>query len=194
MLPIVIEMGLPDWTESLMEFTRRLKRIFGSRLVRVVALPSPDLSVYDSNVLVVLDSFDREDVRKVVRLALEVDERINPLVAGKWEMDAVEAFTAPLAISKWRTESLMEFTRRLKRIFGSRLVRVVALPSPDLSVYDSNVLVVLDSFDREDVRKVVRLALEVDERINPLVAGKWEMDAVEAFTSEGGADIEVREG
>ncbi len=94
MLPIVIEMGLPDWTESLMEFTRRLKRIFGSRLVRVVALPSPDLSVYDSNVLVVLDSFDREDMRKVVRLALEVDERINPLVAGKWERDAVEAFTS----------------------------------------------------------------------------------------------------
>ncbi len=92
MLPIVIEMGLPDWSESLMEFAHRLKSAFGSRLVRIIALPSPDLSVYDSNVLVVLDRFDREDVRRVLELAIEVDERINPLVAGKWERDAVEAF------------------------------------------------------------------------------------------------------
>lgn len=55
-------------------------------------------------------------------------------------------------------------------------------------------LVVLDGFDRDDVRRVLEIALEVDERINPLVAGKWERDAVEAFISEGGEDIEVREG
>ncbi len=94
MLPIVIEMEAPDWAESLMEFTRRLRAAFGRRLVRVIALPSPDLQVYDSNVLVVLDGFDREDVRRVLELGLEVDERINPLVVGRDEEDAVEAFTA----------------------------------------------------------------------------------------------------
>ncbi len=191
MLPIVIEMEAPDWAESLMEFTRRLRAAFGRRLVRVIALPSPDLQVYDSNVLVVLDGFDREDVRRVLELGLEVDERINPLVVGRDEEDAVEAFTAPMGLSRWRAESLMEFTRRLRAAFGRRLVRVIALPSPDLQVYDSNVLVVLDGFDREDVRRVLELGLEVDERINPLVVGRDEEDAVEAFTAEGGEGVEA---
>lgn len=92
MLPIVIEMEMSDWTESLMEFARRLKRIFGRRLLKVIALPSPDVQVYDSNVLVVLDAFDRDDVRRVVKLGLDVDERINPLVVGRDEEDAIEAF------------------------------------------------------------------------------------------------------
>ena len=191
MLPIVIEMEMSDWTESLMEFARRLKRIFGRRLLKVIALPSPDVQVYDSNVLVVLDAFDRDDVRRVVKLGLDVDERINPLVVGRDEEDAIEAFTAPIRISRWRTESLMEFARRLKRIFGRRLLKVIALPSPDVQVYDSNVLVVLDAFDRDDVRRVVKLGLDVDERINPLVVGRDEEDAIEAFLSEEGQSVEA---
>ncbi len=55
-------------------------------------------------------------------------------------------------------------------------------------------LVVLDGFDRDGVRGALEIALKADERINPLVAGKWERDAVEAFISEGGEDIEVGEG
>lgn len=39
MLPIVIEMELPSWSESLMEFARRLREAFGRRLIRIIALP-----------------------------------------------------------------------------------------------------------------------------------------------------------
>ncbi len=88
-------------------------------------------------------------------------------------------------------ESLIRFVQELKRAFRERLKRVIALPSPEMRVYDSNVLVVLDRYDLKDVDLVVELALKVDERINPLVSSEGEGD-IRAFLGEGGVEVEGR--
>ena len=93
MLPIVVETSASEsWLDSVIEFSRKLRSRFGRRLLRVIALPSPDQEVHDSNVLVFLDRYDPRDADAVVELALRVDERINPLVASADEEDEVEAF------------------------------------------------------------------------------------------------------
>ncbi len=86
-------------------------------------------------------------------------------------------------------ESLIKFVQELRREFKGRLKKVIALPSPEMRVYDSNVLVVLDRYDLKDVDLVVELALKVDERINPLVSSEEEGD-VKAFLGEGGVEVE----
>ncbi len=93
MLPIVVETSVSgSWLNSVLKFAEKLRSRFGKRLIRVIALPDPDQEVYDSNVLVVLDSYDLRDAELVVELACEVDERINPLVAGEDEREEMEAF------------------------------------------------------------------------------------------------------
>ncbi len=94
MFPIIIEMQSPEsWRESIITFTRKLRSIFGERLVRVIALPSPDEQEYESNVLVVLREVSLEDVRAVVRAAVESGENINPLVVEEGD-PAVKVFMA----------------------------------------------------------------------------------------------------
>ena len=92
MFPIIVEVSSQEWLDSVLSFSRRLMMAYGGRLKRVIALPSPDQRVYESNVLVVLADYSSEDMDRVVEIALEVDERIVPLVAGEGEEDVVEAF------------------------------------------------------------------------------------------------------
>ncbi len=92
MFPIIVEESSHEWLDVILSYASKLRETYGDRLVRVVALPSPDQEVYESNVLVVLDRYSSEDMEKVVELALEVNDRINPLVASKDEVDALEAF------------------------------------------------------------------------------------------------------
>ncbi len=94
MFPIIIEMQGPEiWRESVLKFTRKLREVFGDRLLRVIALPSPDDQVYESNVLVVLRKASLDDVSKVVEVAVESGERINPLVVDEGD-EAVMKFLA----------------------------------------------------------------------------------------------------
>ncbi|MDK2384453.1 MAG: hypothetical protein QI199_06580 [Candidatus Korarchaeota archaeon] len=93
MLPIVVEASASEsWLDSVIKFSQELRSHFGRRLLRVIALPSPDQEVHDSNVLVVLDRYDLGDVDAVIEIASRIDERINPLVASADEEDEVEAF------------------------------------------------------------------------------------------------------
>lgn len=85
---------------------------------------------------------------------------------------------------------MLRFAERLKAHFGRRLVRVIALPSPDQEVYEPNVLVLLDKYDSRDVDIVVKLASEVDERINPLIASVDERDE-DTFLHAGGRDVQT---
>ncbi|MCC6029871.1 MAG: hypothetical protein LM591_07005, partial [Candidatus Korarchaeum sp.] len=63
MLPIVLEMRGPEgWTASIIKLAEGLMLHFGKRLKRVIALPSPDDQVYDSNVLVVIEKPTLDDV------------------------------------------------------------------------------------------------------------------------------------
>ncbi len=186
-LPIVVEFSSSrEWRRAVMDFASRLEASLGGRLVRVVALPDPEAEVYQSNVLVVLREVRPGDFELVARLASEVGERINPLLASEGEEDVLELFIlAGKAGSAWSGEDL-KFASRLSEALGGRLVRVVALPDPEAEVYQSNVLVVLREVRPGDFELVARLASEVGERINPLLASEGEEDVLELFMAAGG--------
>lgn len=79
MLPIVLEMsGESGWREAVMRSAEELKRAFGSRLLRVIALLNPEDEVYDSNVLVVMDEPSQSDRMEVLRIAVEVGRSSTP--------------------------------------------------------------------------------------------------------------------
>ncbi|MCD6244433.1 MAG: hypothetical protein J7J65_04265 [Candidatus Korarchaeota archaeon] len=67
---------------------------------QVIALPSPDDKVYDSNVLVVLEEDTPEDTMEVVKAAVRAERRmgvegiLSPLAVGAWDSDAVRRFMA----------------------------------------------------------------------------------------------------
>ncbi len=93
MLPIVLEMrGSEGWAVSIIKFAESLLLHFGVRLKRVIALPSPDDQVYDSNVLVVIENPTLDDVRRVMELAVRSGERLNPLVVDEGDEEAVRVF------------------------------------------------------------------------------------------------------
>ncbi|MGC9103961.1 MAG: hypothetical protein ACP5JF_04105 [Candidatus Methanodesulfokora sp.] len=89
---------------------------------------------------------------------------------------------------KWRS-AILKFIDKLESSFPDRLVRVIALSSPDDEVYESNVLVVLKEIRPEDFELVSRVASEVGERVNPLLAGEEERDVLELFMAHGGRDV-----
>jgi len=89
---------------------------------------------------------------------------------------------------EWRRE-VQEFLSRLEAALGDRLVMVVALPSPSDSLYDSNVLVVLDELRPGDLKTVASLAVG---EVNPLVVPEDDKQAVEAFLLAGGQVIKGR--
>ncbi|MGC8932789.1 MAG: hypothetical protein ACP5KE_07260 [Candidatus Methanodesulfokora sp.] len=193
MPPIVLEMrSKSDWRDMVIRFAEELKKAFGERLIRVIALPSPDDEVYDSNVLVVIDRPDQEDRMAVIKIAVKTGDKLNPLVAGEEEEDAIRAFLAMPSRADWNNEH-MRFAEELKKAFGERLIRVIALPSPDDEVYDSNVLVVIDRPDQEDRMAVIKIAVKTGDKLNPLVAGEEEEDAIRAFLAAGGRDVEAGE-
>ncbi|MGC9104799.1 MAG: hypothetical protein ACP5JF_08465 [Candidatus Methanodesulfokora sp.] len=193
MPPIVLEMrSKSDWRDMVIRFAEELKKAFGERLIRVIALPSPDDEVYDSNVLVVIDRPDQKDRMAVIKIAVKTGDKLNPLVAGEEEEDAIRAFLAMPSRADWNNEH-MRFAEELKKAFGERLIRVIALPSPDDEVYDSNVLVVIDRPDQKDRMAVIKIAVKTGDKLNPLVAGEEEEDAIRAFLAAGGRDVEAGE-
>ncbi|MDK2384729.1 MAG: hypothetical protein QI199_08010 [Candidatus Korarchaeota archaeon] len=93
MLPIIVEMRVPEgWRKTVLRFASELRELFGDRLLRVIALPNPEDGVYESNVLVVLEGADQEDVMRVMEVAVSVDERLNPLVVDEEDEEAVRMF------------------------------------------------------------------------------------------------------
>ncbi len=93
MLPIAIEASSPpEWVKAVFRFAGELRERFGDRLVGVVALPDPGEEVYESNCLVVLGEVRPGDAGVVAEAASGAGERINPLVVGEEERDAVEMF------------------------------------------------------------------------------------------------------
>jgi len=90
---------------------------------------------------------------------------------------------------KWRA-AILKLVEKLEFALSDRLVRVVALPSPDDEVYESNVLVVLREIRPEDFEIVSRIASEVGEKVNPLLAREDEKDVLELFVFHGGRDVE----
>ncbi|MEM4478205.1 MAG: hypothetical protein QXH90_07570 [Candidatus Korarchaeum sp.] len=192
MLPIVLEMtSESSWREAVMRFAEELKKVFGDRLLRVIALPSPDDDVYDSNVLVIMSKPNQSDRMEVVRIAVEVGDKLNPLVTDEDERTVRLFLAAGLHMrAEWDDEHV-RFAEELKKVFGDRLLRVIALPSPDDDVYDSNVLVIMSKPNQSDRMEVVRIAVEVGDKLNPLVTDEDER-TIRLFLAAGGRDVEVR--
>jgi hypothetical protein len=90
--------------------------------------------------------------------------------------------------SSWNGEDMV-FARKLADALSDRLVRVISLPSPDDEVYESNVLVVLKEIKYEDFEIVSRIASEVGDKVNPLLAGEDERDVLDLFIFHGGKDV-----
>ncbi len=86
---------------------------------------------------------------------------------------------------EWRLK-VQKFISRLEDSFKDRLVSVIALPSPEDSLYDSNVLVMLDKLKQGDLREVASLA---PDEVSPLVVPKEDREAVEAFFLRGGTRV-----
>lgn len=87
---MVVDLRSPrEWRWKIQLFTSRLESVLGGRLVMVVALPSPSDTLYDSNVLVVLDELRPGDLEAVASLS---PEGVSPLVVPEADRQAVEAF------------------------------------------------------------------------------------------------------
>ncbi len=178
---MVVDLRSPrEWRWKIQLFTSRLESVLGGRLVMVVALPSPSDTLYDSNVLVVLDELRPGDLEAVASLS---PEGVSPLVVPEADRQAVEAFRSYEAPPGDWGEELDSFLSRLVERFGGRLVMVVALPSPSDTLYDSNVLVVLDELRPGDLEAVASLS---PEGVSPLVVPEADRQAVEAFILVGG--------
>jgi len=191
MLPIVLEMQGPErWRNTVIIFAQSLRSAFGTRLLRVIALPSPEDEVYESNILVVIKSATQEDVRKVMDIAVRSGENLNPLVVNEEDEEAVAKFmgAARAPGAEWGTEPEI-FAQSLRSAFGTRLLRVIALPSPEDEVYESNILVVIEHMTQEDVRKVMDIAVRSGENLNPLVVNEEDEEAVAKFIGSGGMEI-----
>jgi len=85
------------WLKLIRTFSDELEAELGDRLLRIIALPSPDDLVYESNVLVVVKEANSETVKLVGRLALKAQEKVgasglNFLVVSEQDEWAQRAF------------------------------------------------------------------------------------------------------
>jgi len=85
LLPLIIRPSEP-WDMAVSLFAMRLRDRLGEKLRYVIASPSEDLLVYDSNVLVVVNVEDFEVRKDVVEVESEVEKEfswkigISPLI------------------------------------------------------------------------------------------------------------------
>ena len=193
------------WRELIRALIQELGELIPGRVRLVVALPSPEDRLYDSNVLVVLDEHDPEATMLVMRAAVRAEDRLgvggvlSPLIVGPEDRDAVERFLSYRREDAPWGELLATFLQELGELIPGRVRLVVALPSPEDRLYDSNVLVVLDEHDPEATMLVMRAAVRAEDRLgvggvlSPLIVGPEDRDAVERFREHGGKVLEGKE-
>ncbi len=85
------------WISLLEAFKQELESILGSNLVKLVALPSSNSSVYESNVLVIVREASLQTISKVSEAALRAQEKtglsgLNPLTISECEEWIKRAF------------------------------------------------------------------------------------------------------
>ena len=183
-----------SWLKLVRTFSDELEKELGEELLRVMALPSPDDLVYESNVLIVVREARPEVVKLVSRLALMAQERVgvsglNFLVVSEreqWAQKAFEEYRKGVVSKESWLKLVRTFSDELEKELGEELLRVMALPSPDDLVYESNVLIVVREARPEVVKLVSRLALMAQERVgvsglNFLVVSEREQWAQKAF-------------
>ncbi len=87
-----------SWRLLVRAFIEELSNSLPGKVRQVIALPSPDDKIYDSNVLVVLEEDTPEGSLEVMRAASRAEESmkvggiISPLVIGPEDEEAIERF------------------------------------------------------------------------------------------------------
>ena len=166
-------------------FAMRLRDRLGEKLRYVIASPSEDLLVYDSNVLVVVNVEDFEVRKDVVEVESEVEKEfswkigISPLITKENNealiKNFINSFYEKFPSNEAWMKAVVKFSKKLRDRLGEKLRYVIASPSEDLLVYDSNVLVVVDAEDFEVRKDVIEIEGEVEKEfswkigISPLI-------------------------
>ena len=151
-----------EWNLTLHDFSDKLIRALDKSLVMIIGLDE-DASVYDSNVLVVVDSLSEEVRKAVASAALEVNEKhecvISYYLTTKDDEHTIRVFLSVEEKKKSDCkQAFEEFYQKIKSI-ASRVIF-----TGERYVYDSNVLVVVDSLSEEVRKAVASAALEVNEK------------------------------
>jgi len=184
LFPLIIRPSEP-WDMAVSLFAMRLRDRLGEKLRYVIASPSEDLLVYDSNVLVVVNVEDFEVRKDVVEVESEVEKEfswkigISPLITKENNealiKNFINSFYEKFPSNEAWMKAVVKFSKKLRDRLGEKLRYVIASPSEDLLVYDSNVLVVVDAEDFEVRKDVIEIEGEVEKEfswkigISPLI-------------------------
>jgi uncharacterized protein YlzI (FlbEa/FlbD family) len=93
------------------------------------------------------------------------------------------ALILDLKSDRWR--ALNRFIELLYNLLNDNLVSIIALPEDTITIYDSNVLVVVERLDRDVSLKVAEAALKVNEQfkstISYMITTKEDGETIEKF-------------
>jgi hypothetical protein len=168
----ILEMRVEKgWIKLVRRFEEILRERIGDRIVRIIARSSPDDLIYGSNVAVVVEKADADLTKEVSRAALDAMEDtgiegLSPITIS--EGDPIEiSFMGRYEKRIVGKDDWIKLVRRFEEILreriGDRFIRLVARPSPDDLVYESNVAVVVRKADLNTMREVSRAALDAME-------------------------------
>ena len=170
----ILEMRVAgDWLKLVRRFEDILRERIGEKIVRIIARSSPDDLIYGSNVAIVVEKADAHLIKEVSRAALDAMEEIgvdglSPITIT--EGDPMEhAFMGRYGERAVEREDWLKLVRRFEEILreriGEEFIKLVARPSPDDLVYESNVAVVVKRSDLSTLREVSRAALDAMEEV-----------------------------
>jgi len=152
------------WGQAFYLLAQRLREKLGHLLVSLVAMPDEGSMAYESNVLVVLKKAGVEEIRKVLRVKVELmfgdKVNISPFITTP-DDEVVERYinlatrSGEILPDLWK-EAISSFKGRIKKELGDLLIGVKA-PDEGSMAYESNVLVVLKKAGVEEIRKVLRV-------------------------------------
>jgi hypothetical protein len=187
---LILDLKSDRW-RALNRFIELLYNLLNDNLVSIIALPEDTITIYDSNVLVVVERLDRDVSLKVAEAALKVNEQfkstISYMITTKEDGETIEKFKkAVYTLEDWDDydEAINKFKKILIDQLNHNLIEILTLPKKQF-LYDSNVLVVVERLDRDVSLKVAEAALKVNEQfkstISYMITTKEDGETIEKF-------------
>jgi tetratricopeptide (TPR) repeat protein len=187
---LILDLKSDRW-RALNRFIELLYNLLNDNLVSIIALPEDTITIYDSNVLVVVERLDRDVSLKVAEAALKVNEQfkstISYMITTKEDGETIEKFKkAVYTLEDWDDydEAIDKFKKILIDQLNHNLIEILTLPKKQF-LYDSNVLVVVERLDRDVSLKVAEAALKVNEQfkstISYMITTKEDGETIEKF-------------
>gem|GEM_PF-487637 len=189
-MALILDLKSDRW-RALNRFIELLYNLLNDNLVSIIALPEDTITIYDSNVLVVVERLDRDVSLKVAEAALKVNEQfkstISYMITTKEDGETIEKFKkAVYTLEDWDDydEAINKFKKILIDQLNHNLIEILTLPKKQF-LYDSNVLVVVERLDRDVSLKVAEAALKVNEQfkstISYMITTKEDGETIEKF-------------